>query len=1013
MPPAPPFQLLERYDVIEEIGRGGHAVVYKAYDRSLSRDVAVKLLRDDVLTPDVRLRFAQEVQVLATLQHPHILHVHDSGTFAGRPFAVMELAPAQSLAHRLERERQLPLLDAVQIVREIASALSHAHARGVLHRDVKPENILLGPGGAILADFGIARLTGDIDISRITSTGEAVGTLQYMSPEQLCAEAVDARSDQYALACVFYEMLAGVRPHTAATFEGLRALRLTGQQPPVSVYRPAVTPALEEIIARAMAVNAADRFRSMDELLMAVDLARTGEMVAGSDSHGHTRVTTGPASARVESTQVEIKQTIGRMPLAIGAVALVAAAVWAIAKPPTAPLQAASDGMMTVAVAANGSDTLTALLRARLMTELSAWPEVEVHPAPSSRTMLSVGASAVPLGDSVQLRIDARVPSTDASRSTSARRVIHVVAPEALRNGSPLYAELARELLAGRAPKDVPGLEQLSTRSLRVLRLYVQAFDALRRGALDSAVQDFRRVTDAEPTFAPARFWSAQTMAWRMPRAVDTWRADADALQPGESGTLEALLGTALQQLARRAYPEACATYRAATVRDASSFVAWWGLGECQRLDDVVLSSSRGRYYRSSHWSALKAYRAAAPLVRWPGLQAALHTNITQDLYVNGTRARPGRDAASGARVYALPSLDADTLAFIPVDSATFLSGGPRSVPDSWVAAVRRARDVAIDMSRVLFSRFPDAPEIALQHAVLLEVAGRTDSRESALADSALRKLADAPLAADLLARIAVARTRLALRHGDVGTAVSLATTAIARAHDGSGRADSLLAPLAAFAGDRARLTAFYLMDLEAVALPDLVRDTLRAAQVAVLLASCADAKRYIDVVDGLLPRQVPTPALPALRERWMTPLYRAAVPCLGPAVMTSVRSTFPLDAVIRALAQGDSASARVQLARIRQGRRGATNASLSWDYQYLESWTTLRAGDTTQAVLQLVSALDDLAGMSMSTFEQPAQAAGLRHSLLLLRQIGARVRVPATSSLGTWQSKASLLPNQ
>ena len=237
----PPFLLLDRYDVTDEIGHGGHAIVYRAHDRLLDREVAVKLLRDESLSSDTIARFRQEVQVTAQLEHAHILHVYDTGAYEGRPYIVMELASGRTLADRLTREGQLPLADALQIARDVGLALAHAHARGVVHRDVKPENILLGDGGAILADFGIARVTQDILTQMITSTGTTVGTVQYMSPEQLCAEPnIDARTDQYSLACVLYEMLAGVRPHIAATFEGLRLLRMSGQHVPVSAHRPSV-----------------------------------------------------------------------------------------------------------------------------------------------------------------------------------------------------------------------------------------------------------------------------------------------------------------------------------------------------------------------------------------------------------------------------------------------------------------------------------------------------------------------------------------------------------------------------------------------------------------------------------------------------------------------------------------------------------------------------------------------------------------------------------------------------
>ena len=154
-----PFLLLDRYDVSSEIGRGANAVVYRARDRVLGRDVAIKLIRDDIASPHSIARFAREIQLTARLEHAHILHVYDTGSYEGRPFVVMELASGRSLAERLNAEGQLSIEESLQITRDVGNALAHAHANAVIHRDVKPENILLTPAGAFIADFGIARIT--------------------------------------------------------------------------------------------------------------------------------------------------------------------------------------------------------------------------------------------------------------------------------------------------------------------------------------------------------------------------------------------------------------------------------------------------------------------------------------------------------------------------------------------------------------------------------------------------------------------------------------------------------------------------------------------------------------------------------------------------------------------------------------------------------------------------------------------------------------------------------------
>ena len=225
-----------RYTIERELGRGGMATVYRARDMRHDRAVALKVLHRDLAASMGAERFAREIRLLAGLHHPHILPLFDSGEYEGAVFYVVPCVEGESLRRRLEREKQLPLEEALSITRDVADALDHAHRHGVIHRDIKPENILLEEGHAIVADFGVARaVTRSVDESR-TTAGMAVGTPAYMSPEQASGDAeLDGRSDQYSLACVLYEMLAGLPPfsgttpratiHGAATVAARRAQR--------------------------------------------------------------------------------------------------------------------------------------------------------------------------------------------------------------------------------------------------------------------------------------------------------------------------------------------------------------------------------------------------------------------------------------------------------------------------------------------------------------------------------------------------------------------------------------------------------------------------------------------------------------------------------------------------------------------------------------------------------------------------------------------------------------------
>ncbi|TMB93431.1 MAG: tetratricopeptide repeat protein [Chloroflexi bacterium] len=255
--------LAGRYAIERELGAGGMATVYLGQDLKHRRMVAIKVLRPELaslLGPD---RFLREVEVAAQLNHPHILALYDSGEADGFLFYVMPYIKGESLRDKLEREKQLSVEEALGITRQVASALSHAHARNVIHRDVKPENILLHEGEAMVADFGIALAVSAATSERLTQTGLAVGTPAYMSPEQAVSErALDARSDVYSLGCVLYEMLAGEPPYTGSTAQVLIAKRLVDPVPAVRRLRATVPVGVEQALMKALAKVPADRWAS-------------------------------------------------------------------------------------------------------------------------------------------------------------------------------------------------------------------------------------------------------------------------------------------------------------------------------------------------------------------------------------------------------------------------------------------------------------------------------------------------------------------------------------------------------------------------------------------------------------------------------------------------------------------------------------------------------------------------------------------------------------------------------
>jgi tRNA A-37 threonylcarbamoyl transferase component Bud32 len=261
-----------QYLVDAEIGRGGMAVVYRATDVRLNRRVAIKLLPPELaFNPDVRERFLREAQTSAQLTHPHIVPIYTVDEREGMVYFVMALVDGESLAERLAREPRLPIADARRILADVADALAYAHGRGVVHRDVKPDNVMIDrvTGRAVVTDFGIARAAaGD---SRLTVTGVAVGTPAYMSPEQAIGEReLDGRSDIYSLGVVGYQMLAGTTPFRAANTPAMLVKHLSETPKPLDALRPDAPAALVHAIMRALAKKPEHRWDDAEEFRAAI-----------------------------------------------------------------------------------------------------------------------------------------------------------------------------------------------------------------------------------------------------------------------------------------------------------------------------------------------------------------------------------------------------------------------------------------------------------------------------------------------------------------------------------------------------------------------------------------------------------------------------------------------------------------------------------------------------------------------------------------------------------------------
>ncbi len=284
--------LADRYRIEREIGAGGMATVYLAEDLKHERKVAVKVLRPELAAALGSERFLREIKIAAKLKHPHILPLFDSGEADGFLYYVMPFEEGQSLREKLAKEGELPIAEAVRLLRDVVDALAHAHKHGVVHRDIKPDNVMLSGQHALVTDFGVAKaVTEATGRQQLTATGVALGTPAYMAPEQAAADPhIDHRADIYAVGALAYELLTGRPPFTGTTPQMILSAHVTEAPEPVTKYRETVPPALAQLVMKCLEKKPADRWQRAEELLPRLEALAT-------PSGGLTPTATMPVSA--------------------------------------------------------------------------------------------------------------------------------------------------------------------------------------------------------------------------------------------------------------------------------------------------------------------------------------------------------------------------------------------------------------------------------------------------------------------------------------------------------------------------------------------------------------------------------------------------------------------------------------------------------------------------------------------------------------------------------------------
>lgn len=610
--------LAGRYLLEREIGRGGMAVVYLAYDVRHRRAVVVKVLHAELSAAVGAARFQREIEIVARLTHPHILPLYDSGEAAGALFFVMPYVEGDSLRRQLDREGALPLHEACRIAVTIACTLDYAHRHGVVHRDIKPENILLEENEPIIADFGIARAITDVADGRgITETGLMVGTAAYMSPEQASGEiALDGRSDLYSLGCVLYEMLAGRPPFAGATTPEVIARRFTAPPPTFAAVGTFVPDAVERVVTRALALAPAERFQRGDDFAAALrDAVANAPAVSapratGSGSHSRRpRVAAAAAAAAILLGAAGARWIWQRhTPATPASPTVVAVLPFSMRGNPE--MAYLGGGMVSLlSTALDGTSELRSADSRALLGYLAQQHVESVDPAEGEQIAARFGASLYVLGDIVdvggRLRMDATL--YDARRGATAVGQANVEGDSTQIFG--MVDQLAEQLLAerdGGPGSRLTAVAGVTTSSLPALKQYIRGESEFRAGRFVPAVDAFQHAVAIDSTFALAYYRLSIAAEWNVqPDVAQTAAAHAAMLtghlSPHDSLLLHALLAHRDGQAA-----EAERLYRTIVRSYPDDVEAWFQLGEVLFHDDQL----RGRSFTSSReaWERVLAF---------------------------------------------------------------------------------------------------------------------------------------------------------------------------------------------------------------------------------------------------------------------------------------------------------------------------------------------------------------------------------------------------------------------
>ena len=988
------------YRLEHELEGGGMSRLFMATDVRHNRNVVVKVLAPELVSDLSTARFKREIELTVRLQHPHILPILTSGAYDDVLYYITPFIPGESLRARIAREGKLPLNDIVKILRDASGALAFAHGRGVAHRDIKPGNILLAEGHAILGDFGIARATATQG-TPLTGSGMNPGTPAYMAPEL----PTDEKADVYALGIVGYEMLCGALPKRGVT--------------------------CPEILTARGRVEGDDRQR----------LAALATLVADAMS---AAVDTRTASAEsfcesVSSLQPGVTRTRNGRPALVAAVLAAAVVAGVFGR---RWHRAELDPSRFAVVTLTPSVPETQDVARRVERAIAEWRGVTViDDALVTSTLRRRPGQSLQLTDLRELgrRVDARnVVGVDVrfERDSTVIRasLFDATADSVLKIRDAAYARVGesftepmvlRRLVNGllRSGEEMPWRSPTDSSAavLPAWRSYDRGRDAIANWDLTSAEKSFRDAISNDPKLALAHLWLAQTLVWAEgAKAQNDARSSArrSLEQRTGLGARDSLHAAALLALSSGLYPAACRAFHRLVDRDSSDLSGWLGMGDCQAADGAVVRDAHSRTgwaFRGSYAAAARCFQRAnelGPFAMDSPFRGWLLGRMTAILFPITNHVRIGHSVDSAASVFAsFPFLDHDSLAFAPYHAAQLERGTEDPPPAMVQAAVTRNRQLLREAAEEWVRHSPQSPAAYDSLASLTELSGgyATIGEQQLGTLGVVRRALLYSRDSTQRLRLAISEVRLLLKQQQFSAARVEADSLLQAGATKRAAAVPGVAGLSALVGRLEQTVVLLSVDRDwkdqpladgsTVSIPAQVAEAASRLLVYSAMGGSVDtvrlaARRTGELITSYFPNAV---IAGAVRSALVPHALLYAYPETRALLASPQDGTDDLVDAVHRLAVGDPDGAREKLAEIRRGRAGRLPGT-SIENDLLRARLALSLGDTVSAMSELDPVLRALPTLAPTLLSRVAQTASLVRALALRAELADRRGDPTSA---------------